>query len=197
MINLPQTNTNSISSETIENECIYGRNLWLFDALKSHSSGPGIYRKLVENAVISIKVLDPYLNEGDAKLFNNINPNVDVNILTTFGINGGNYPLTFNKFFTEIKGYESLCKYNLTVKILNSREIQNIDKKPFHDRYLLVDDRAFFVGSSLTYHAIENEIENNKIATTSINEITDNADILLINEQFEDYWNSKYSIVAQ
>ena len=179
------------------------KGFWYYDAMQEHrSSGPTIYRKLIESAENEIGVWDTYLKMEDASLFNTLSSSVRLRVLTLINQkgeldNGGD---NYHRFLEKIEKIQDSNGFTLQVAgICKSTHQKLSTARVPHDRFLFIDSRVFIVGSSLYYHSIENDNSHIlNIANTSIVELQDEDNREILRNDFESYWdktNSRYKYV--
>lgn len=124
--------------------CLEAPSLWYYD--RGHRESPRIYKHLIGQARELIRVWDGYVHEADAALFSGVPLGVRLQVLTYEGARPPAEPKV-NRFKRALDRFdlESTCE----VRFVNSLLSQG---RPFHDRYLFVDDEVFKVGASLEYH---------------------------------------------
>ena len=181
---MPQINFGS--SPLTTDKMQHGVNYSLFDHSIYGNVDPGYYGILLESAQNRVYIWDPYCNDDSNQydVFSHIREPLDLVVLTNCSsdkdqkmINGLNY-----------------IKQNIITSILSDMKISlmYVDSKKhnghnnvnyfLHDRFLIVDDRYFLVGTSWGYYSSQGAP-----GTTGIYEITENADKLLIQSVFDKY----------
>ena len=172
------------------------KGMWYYDVFSRPGSGPTVYRSLLSSAESKIDVWDPYLHPSDADLFSDVPRQIDIRILTCFGATSGE--LASFKFKGEYRGFvdrmnfwQAQKHFGLKIAIINSIKCSDFGKgKLPHDRFLFIDQDAYFVGSSLQYHSEEQQgqwlttVKNTMICKVSEKE---NRDILY--QAFSNFWN--------
>lgn len=152
-----------------------------------------IYRQLIESAQRLIGVLDTYLQERDANLFNNISSKIELKILTTVNQkdeedrNIDNY----YRFLEKLKKTQEANGFLLVMRrICKSSHQKNSTARIPHDRFLFVDDRVFIVGSSLHYHSIEDDAEHIiNVANTTVTELFADENKEILKTDFDSYFD--------
>ena len=183
-----------------------GPGLWFYDRLEQNTSGPTIYRTLLEQAESKIFIWDPYLTETDAELFSNICAEIDIQILTCCDAKqpGNGY----QDFIKAITGIQTKQKFRIAVAAIDKRTVNGKLKVPIgnrtkipHDRFLFIDERrVFLVGSSLAYHVVETtHFNSSDVTTTMIYEISEPEHKNFLLREFKSYWmpgGSKHQYIS-
>ena len=181
---MPQINFGSSPSTTDKMQ--HGVNYSLFDHSIYGNVNPGYYGILLESAQNRVYIWDPYCydNPNQYDVLSHIREPLDVVVLTNCSsdrdqkmVNGLNY-----------------IKQNIITGILSDMKISlmYVDSKMhngpnnvnyfLHDRFLIVDERYFLVGTSWGYYSSQGAP-----GTTGIYEITEDGDKLLIQSMFDKY----------
>lgn len=181
---MPQINFGSSPSTTDKMQ--HGVNYSLFDHSIYGNVNPGYYGILLESAQNRVYIWDPYCNDtpNQYDVFSHIREPLDLVVLTNCSsdrdqkmVNGLNY-----------------IKQNIITGILSDMKISlmYVDSKMhngpnnvnyfLHDRFLIVDERYFLVGTSWGYYSSQGAP-----GTTGIYEITEDGDKLLIQSMFDKY----------
>lgn len=187
--------TTTLSSGKEDHYCkTAGQGLWFFDRLEHNDSGPTIYRHLLEQAERCIRIWDPFLKDTDISLFQNIQADIDIRILTCY--DSTQIKLQHQGFINEMTILQAAKHFNVKIAAidkhkLNSRGFHSYGPSIPHDRFLFIDNRAFIVGSSLQYHSVENtRINTDSVSTTIIYEIQDPEQCNFLLNEFESYWKT-------
>jgi hypothetical protein len=159
------------------------RKYWFFH--REEGSNPLKYSEIIYNAEKSVKVWDPYFNNGqDEEIFDYVNGDVTIRLLTTKSLN--KHPSFLDEVFDEVKSRVSK-RFNIEfgIRVINKYEHSN---RPFlfHDRFLFVDDsKVFLVGGSLGQHLPT----QTHCFSTGVFEVDDDNTKNFIKEIFEYYWS--------
>lgn len=186
---MPLINFGSTPSTT--DKMLHGVNYSIFDHSVHGNVNPGYYGVLLEYARTRVYIWDPYCNDNPNQydVFSHIEVPLDLVVLTNCSsdkdtkiVNGLNY-----------------IKQNIAKRLLKEMKISlmYVDSKIhneennvnyfLHDRFLIVDDRYFLVGTSWCYYSSQGAP-----GTTGIYEITEDGDKQLIQSIF-----NKYRAVAE
>lgn len=181
-----------------------GQGMWFYDRLEQNTTGPTIYRHLLEQAERYIRIWDTYLFRADADLFNNISADTDIWILSF--CDATNVRPGLQEFFDEMIILHSINHFGLKIAVIDKNKLYRHGITSYgnsfpHDRFLFIDDRAFIVGSSLQYHSVENaRFGKDAVSTTMIYEIKDTVQCTFLLNEYNSYWNTtstKYQYVTE
>ena len=181
---MPQINFGSSPSTTDKMQ--HGVNYSLFDHSIHGNVDPGYYGILLESALNRVYIWDPYCNDSPNQydVFSHIRKPLDLVVLTNCSsdrnqkmVNGLNY--IKQNIITGILRDMKISLMYVDSKIHNG---QNNVNYFLHDRFLIVDDRYFLVGTSWCYYSSQGAP-----GTTGIYEITEEGDKLLIQSMFDKY----------
>ncbi|MCI1751028.1 MAG: hypothetical protein LKI17_06880 [Megasphaera cerevisiae] len=193
----PQIQTNvGLGTSAEANFCEPGgEGMWYYDSFRKHSSGPTIYRELLQSATDKIWIWDSYLHRGDADLFRNISKMINIRILTSFGRvpNTTNIPKEYQDFVSAISTMQQQYEFGLQLAFINLRNVGwNSAKKLPHDRFLFIDNKVYIVGSSMEYHSVErnDDIRIKSIANTLIYEIKEESNRKILHNDFKSFWET-------
>lgn len=181
---MPQINFGSSPSTTDKMQ--HGVNYSLFDHSIYGNVDPGYYGILLESAQNRVYIWDPYCNGNSNQydVFSHIREPLDLVVLTNCSsdkdqkmVNGLNY--IKQNIITSI-----LSDMKISLMYVDSKIHQGPNNVNYflHDRFLIVDDRYFLVGTSWGYYSSQGAP-----GTTGIYEITEDADKLLIQSMFDKY----------
>lgn len=181
---MPQINFGSSPSTTDKMQ--HGVNYSLFDHSIYGNVDPGYYGILLENAQNRVYIWDPYCNDNPNQydVFSHIREPLDLVVLTNCSsdrdqkmVNGLNY--IKQNIITGI-----LSDMKISLMYVDSKIHQGPNNVNYflHDRFLIVDNRYFLVGTSWGYYSSQGAP-----GTTGIYEITENGDKLLIQSMFDKY----------
>ncbi len=181
---LPVPSRTGIPGVTESYSCHASGTYWYYDANDFSSGPPQIYPTLINKASRVVKVWDPYVHRKDEILFRNIRSGISLRVLTLGGVTGPvPEPLNLVDFKRDI------IKYSPSVDL----ELRFIDKGSteeyewFHDRYLFIDDDAYFVGHSMGGHT-------NRILSTALTIIQDITAVALLKNRFNAVWNNHNTV---
>ena len=180
---MPQINFGSSPSTTDKMQ--HGVNYALFDHSIYGNVDPGYYGILLETAQNRVYIWDPYCNDSNQyDVFSHIREPLDLVVLTN---------CSSDKDQKMVNGLNHI-KQNIITGILSDMKISlmYVDSKIhngpnnvnyfLHDRFLIVDERYFLVGTSWGYYSSQGAP-----CTTGIYEITEDGDKLLIQSMFDKY----------
>lgn len=181
---MPQINFGSSPSTTDKMQ--HGVNYSLFDHSIYGNVDPGYYGILLESAQNRVYIWVPYCNDNSNQydVFSHIREPLDLVVLTNCSsdkdqkmVNGLNY--IKQNIITSI-----LSDMKISLMYVDSKIHQGPNNVNYflHDRFLIVDNRYFLVGTSWGYYSSQGAP-----GTTGIYEITENADKLLIQSMFDKY----------
>jgi len=166
----------------IEHNCMVSEDIWYYDHFRETTAPPSIYQYLVSKAKQRVWIWDTHLHDGEEEILSSIKKHVDVRILTCFGMQKNTIPKRMEAFFNSLKSLQKIAQFGLKVNVYNM--MLDPGKQPFHDRYLIVDDQIYIVGSSIGYH-------HRRITSTSIHMIQSEASKDLIYDRFLYNWNHR------
>ena len=164
----------------------HGVNYSLFDHSIYGNVDPGYYGILLESAQNRVYIWDPYCNDNPNQydVFSHIREPLDLVVLTNCSsnrdqkmVNGLNY--IKQNIITGILSDMKISLMYVDSKIHNGPNNVNYF---LHDRFLIVDERYFLVGTSWGYYSSQGAP-----GTTGIYEITEDGDKLLIQYMFDKY----------
>jgi hypothetical protein len=187
-------NTQTEVTNNLDNQlgCLLADGIWYYDIWEQNGKPPRIYDYLVSNATTKVWIWDPYTNDNDSVLFENIKREVDVRCLTYWGSDKiGNIPKSRQNFINNIKLVQLRNMFTLEVRYNNTFK-DSTKKNPFHDRYLFVDDNVYIVGSSMGYHHEKDQSSS----STAIHLVKEISAARLITERFIECWNKSNTEIA-
>lgn len=164
----------------------HGANYSIFDHSIHGNVNPGYYGILLGTAQNRVCIWDPYCNDNPNQydIFSHLRVSLDLVVLTNCSsdkdakmTNGLNY-IKQNIVTGLLKDMKISLMY-VDSKIHNNANNVNYF---LHDRFLIVDDRYFLVGTSWCYYSSQGAP-----GTTGIYEITELDDKLLIQSMFDKY----------
>jgi len=146
---------------------------------------PAKYVELLNSATLSITVWDSYFNllpsGGDYQMFQQINEDITIKILTLKSLTGANANYLsniFNSFRLTIPGSR---RTRIAIRAIDKNNFHLINWQ-FHDRFLIIDDHEVYsIGSSIRYHR-ESHL------STGILKIHDSDTASFIQTIFDSYW---------
>lgn len=174
------------SSPSNSDKMQHGVNYSIFDHSIHGNVNPGYYGILLESARNRVYIWDPYCNDNPNQydVFSHIQVPLDLVVLTNCSsdrdakmVNGLNY-IKQNIVIGLLKEMKISLMY-VDSKIHNG--VNNLNYF-LHDRFLIVDNRYFLVGTSWCYYSSQGAP-----GTTGIYEITEEGDKLLIQSMFDKY----------
>jgi hypothetical protein len=159
---MPIQNPNNISSQVIiatsSNNMLDDGvgNYWFHHKPSFLNLNPCLYESIINNASSSINIWDPYFhfdnNHPDYLIFNNINDNITLKILTSKGLEGvrASYLVdVYNCFKTQIPSSKNM---NFCIGAINKKYKKDWD---FHDRFLIIDNViVYIIGASVEYNHV-------------------------------------------
>lgn len=168
--------------------CISINGFYYFDHLHELNHPPGIYGYLLSTGKLEIKIWDSYIYKDDAEILRNIDPNVDVMILTSWGCDkAGNEPGKVTPLINNLCRVQSQIGFGLNLRVYNKNYDPISGKNPFHDRFLFVDERVYVIGSSMEYH-------RRRMASTTISTVMDTGIKEFLNDKFDEIWKHSRTI---
>lgn len=177
---------NQPGAQLSQDKMEHGTHYALFDHSIHGNVDPGLYGLLLESAHQRVYIWDPYCNDDASQydVFSHINVALDLLVLT-------NTSSDKDDKMVRALGY---IKQNVQSNILRNMQIKlmYVDSKihngvnnvnyNLHDRFLIIDDRYFLVGTSWGYYS-----SKGAPGTTGIYEITETLDKQLIQTKFDKY----------
>ena len=177
---------NPSSAQQSQDKMEHGTHYALFDHSVYGNVDPGLYGLLLESAQQRVYIWDPYCNDDASQydIFSHIRMPVDLLVLTN---------CSSDKDYKMARAFNYI-KQNLQTSILQNIQIKlmyvdskihngtNFKNYNLHDRFLIIDDRYFLVGTSWGYYS-----SNGAPGTTGIYEITETLDKQLVQTKFDKY----------
>ena len=142
------------SSFSEDRRMLVGKNYHFFNRVDhaAPTDFPDYYGYLLSQASVSVKVWDPYFNDGDEDLFGNVQPSVNVTILYMRETFPHRRPssLDISTVKTLVDARLPLGHGALKVACLPSADVPLYDERKWHDRFLIIDNKILYhIGASL------------------------------------------------
>lgn len=177
---------NQSGAQPSQDKMEHGTHYALFDHSIHGNVDPGLYGLLLESAQRRVYIWDPYCNDDASQydVFSHINVALDLLVLTN---------CSSDKDSKMVRAFNYI-KQNIQTSILQSMQIKlmyvdskthngtNFKNYNLHDRFLIIDDRYFLVGTSWGYYS-----SKGAPGTTGIYEVTEESDKRLIQNKFDRY----------
>lgn len=181
---MPQISLTGV--QPVQDRMEHGVNYALFDHSDYGNVDPGFYRQLLETARQRVYIWDPYCNDDASQydIFSHIMIPIDLLVLTN---------CSSDKDDKIVRAFNYI-KQNIQTSILQNMQIKlmyvaskihngtNFNNYNLHDRFLIIDDRYFLVGTSWGYYS-----SKGAPGTTGIYKITETLDKQLIQTKFDKY----------
>ena len=177
---------NQIGVQLSQDKMEHGNHYALFDHSDYGNVDPGLYGLLLESARQRVYIWDPYCNDEASQydVFSHINTALDLLVLTNCSSDKDDKMVRALGYFKQNVLSDILQDMKIRLMYVDSKihnEANNVNYN-LHDRFLIVDDRYFLVGTSWGYYSIKGAP-----GTTGIYEVTDLSDKLLIQSKFDKY----------
>ncbi|MCD4793956.1 MAG: hypothetical protein K8R54_12020 [Bacteroidales bacterium] len=157
-------------------------NYWFFYRETFPHDFPLMYNELIKNASNYIEIFDPYFNlsVNDQDVFNDIQDDLTIKLLTLKGLTGSTYlPDVLDAMKIKISSSKDV---RFGMRVINKGDMNEKEKYSFHDRFLIIDQtNVYLIGSSIGHHLSPKQ-------STGIYKV-DNTDTKeFIKEIFDEYW---------
>lgn len=177
---------NQIGVQLSQDKMEHGNHYALFDHSDYGNVDPGLYGLLLESARQRVYIWDPYCNDEASQydVFSHINTALDLLVLTNCSSDKDDKMVRALGYIKQNVLSDILQDMKIRLMYVDSKihnEANNVNYN-LHDRFLIVDDRYFLVGTSWGYYSTKGAP-----GTTGIYEVTDLSDKLLIQSKFDKY----------
>lgn len=177
---------NQIGVQLSQDKMEHGNHYALFDHSDYGNVDPGLYGLLLESARQRVYIWDPYCNDEASQydVFSHINTALDLLVLTNCSSDKDDKMVRALGYIKQNVLSDILQDMKIRLMYVDSKihnEANNVNYN-LHDRFLIVDDRYFLVGTSWGYYSTKGAP-----GTTGIYEVTDLSDKLLILSKFDKY----------
>lgn len=177
---------NQIGVQLSQDKMKHGNHYALFDHSDYGNVDPGLYGLLLESARQRVYIWDPYCNDEASQydVFSHINTALDLLVLTNCSSDKDGKMVRALGYIKQNVLSDILQDMKIRLMYVDSKihnEANNVNYN-LHDRFLIVDDRYFLVGTSWGYYSTKGAP-----GTTGIYEVTDLSDKLLIQSKFDKY----------
>lgn len=177
---------NQIGVQLSQDKMEHGNHYALFDHSDYGNVDPGLYGLLLESARQRVYIWDPYCNDEASQydVFSHINTALDLLVLTNCSSDKDDKMVRALSYIKQNVLSDILQDMKIRLMYVDSKihnEANNVNYN-LHDRFLIVDDRYFLVGTSWGYYSTKGAP-----GTTGIYEVTDLSDKLLIQSKFDKY----------
>lgn len=177
---------NQIGVQLSQDKMEHGNHYALFDHSDYGNVDPGLYGLLLESARQRVYIWDPYCNDEASQydVFSHINTALDLLVLTNCSSDKDDKMVRALGYIKQNVLSDILQDMKIRLMYVDSKihnEANNVNYN-LHDRFLIVDDRYFLVGTSWGYYSTKGAP-----GTTGIYEVTDLSDKLLIPSKFDKY----------
>ena len=177
---------NQIGVQLSQDKMEHGNHYALFDHSDYGNVDPGLYGLLLESARQRVYIWDPYCNDEASQydVFSHINTALDLLVLTNCSSDKDDKMVRALGYIKQNVLSDILQDMKIRLMYVDSKihnEANNVNYN-LHDRFLIVDDRYFLVGTSWGYYSAKGAP-----GTTGIYEVTDLSDKLLIQSKFDKY----------
>lgn len=163
-----------------EERCWRAGPIWFFDTRAEPIDPPTVYSKLVAAASKKVWIWDPYFNTGDEAAIASIQPAASFRLLLEGSCNPN------GALRARVAAFKTLfpARYpGVTFQIrCFDRDVYTDSALCPHDRFLIVDQHVYVVGTSLTAHWKRDH-------PTVLVQVTDSDAINLVEKQFDQYWS--------
>jgi hypothetical protein len=171
-----------------EHRCLCAPGLWYYDRWEERINPPQVYSFLLSQASDVVKIWDPYVHLEDLDILRNIPDGVSLQWLSAYGwSNLGSSNHKLDKIIDKVKLVHSTWNFDIEIRFFNRHLDGGDDSLPFHDRYLVLDNKVYMVGASIEYH-------RRRMSSTAIAEVSDSLAKNLVLSRFEDCWGHRYSL---
>ncbi len=159
-------------------------NYWFFHKETFPHDFPLKYNELIKSSSNYIEIFDPYFNVSGCKrdhdIFNDVNNNITLKVLTSKGLDRHRTYLidVKNAMKTKIPSSKNI---RFGMRVINKMEMSE-KGFTYHDRFLIIDQTdVYLIGSSIGHHLSPQQ-------STGIYKV-DNTDTKeFIKEIFDEYW---------
>lgn len=160
-------------------------NYWFYHKGSYPTDEPLLYRQILATASSYIEIWDPYFNvdaaNDDQEIFDLINPNITIKILTKKGLDGPRTYLTNVHNAMKIKIPQAM-NVRFGLRVINKGDALNFGNWFFHDRFLIIDQsEVFIVSGSVGWHV-------KSLESTGIFKVDNNDTKIFIRSLFDEYW---------
>lgn len=177
---------NQSGAQPSQDKMEHGTHYALFDHSIHGNVDPGLYGLLLESARQRVYIWDPYCNDEASQydVFSHINTALDLLVLTNCSSDKDDKMVRALEYIKQ--NVQSNILKNMLIRLMyvDSRihnRANNVNYN-LHDRFLIVDDKYFLVGTSWGYYSTKGAP-----GTTGIYEVTDESDKQLIQRKFDKY----------
>lgn len=173
---------------TTGSNTIPGKNYTYYDIASDRLDTPYKFQELLNSATSSIKIMDPHIQSGDEKLFENIcHDNIEISVLTILSKdqNDNDMNIICEDIFSLVNSKASNIKVNISYYYRRRPNFHyNNINHLWHDRFLIIDDdKVFLIGSSLSNHITGNQ-------SYGIYELKDDEDKKIVKQTFYNYYKN-------
>lgn len=177
---------NQTGAQLSKDKMEHGNHYALFDHSDYGNVDPGLYGLLLENARQRVYIWDPYCNDEASQydVFSHINTALDLLVLTNCSSDKDDKMVRALGYIKQNVQSDILQDMKIRLMYVDSKihnEANNVNYN-LHDRFLIVDDSYFLVGTSWGYYSTKGAP-----GTTGIYEVTDMSDKQLIQSKFDKY----------
>lgn len=177
---------NQTGAQLSQDKMEHGNHYALFDHSDYGNVDPGLYGLLLENARQRVYIWDPYCNDEASQydVFSHINTALDLLVLTNCSSDKDDKMVRALGYIKQNVQSDILQDMKIRLMYVDSKihnEANNVNYN-LHDRFLIVDDSYFLVGTSWGYYSTKGAP-----GTTGIYEVTDMSDKQLIQSKFDKY----------
>lgn len=177
---------NPSSAQQSQDKMEHGTHYALFDHSVYGNVDPGLYGLLLESAQQRVYIWDPYCNDDASQydVFSHINVALDLLVLTNCSSDKDDKMVRALEYIKQNVQSNILRDIHIRLMYVDSRihnRANNVNYN-LHDRFLIVDDKYFLVGTSWGYYSTKGAP-----GTTGIYEVTDESDKRLIQDKFDKY----------
>lgn len=140
---------------------------------------PTLYQDILKQVEHKVFIWDPYFGKDDARVFGELtHSGVEIRIITEK--TGGDLEVFKNNCVTEMETVMPVAiRTGCTLKVTHPKN--TLKDWQTHDRFLLVDDRVFLIGSSVNYYTSQQK-------STGACEVISAVDKELIQKSFDYFW---------
>ena len=177
---------NQLGAQLSQDKMEHGTHYALFDHSNYGNVDPGLYGLLLESARRRVHIWDPYCNDDASQYdaFSHINVALDLLVLTNCSSDKDDKMVRALEYIKQNVQSNILRDMHIRLMYVDSRihnRANNVNYN-LHDRFLIVDDKYFLVGTSWGYYSTKGAP-----GTTGIYEVTDESDKRLIQDKFDKY----------
>lgn len=177
---------NPSSAQQSQDKMEHGTHYALFDHSIYGNVDPGLYGLLLESALQRVYIWDPYCNDDASQydVFSHINVALDLLVLTNCSSDKDDKMVRSLRYIKQNVQSNILKDMQIRLMYVDSRIHNGANNVNYnlHDRFLIVDDKYFLVGTSWGYYSTKGAP-----GTTGIYEVTDEYDKHLIQDKFDRY----------